>query len=617
MSAIQVSLHDRCIVRWEVGPDATSSDIDHGFEQAASLSAQIGSAFLLLDLTRVGRFSSSARDRLQRRLANLPDEFEHLAVCTGANPVVHVAVRFALSGLNLRSHSLHETHQEALEELLGRRNAAPSRVDLAKLVVDQLIAMSSGSCAIDDDAVAAESDPAMQQILAALLCAKENIVGHLLFADEEPPKLDTVAVASENPAFDNQQDREQPSQDALDSYAGFFESAPLMFATVALPASHIVRCNDAFATALGFEPHDLVGRTLFELCQDSCGEATQQAMRELAQSATLSGAQIEFTHRDGRMRNLCVNATPVHDALRGLKGCRLVAQDRDDLAALFGQPAEPACERHCHNPSEVEELACMAAHDLQEPLRRIQTYADVLQQAGLEKLDNGARRHLSHIAESATSMQRLVKGLLDYARAGQQGEPLVPVHASEALRHALENLSVVIEETGSQVRCGELPRVMGDEMQLVQLFQNLVINAIRYGKLVSAETEVSITAQRSGEFWEFAVADNGVGMSPEQQQRIFELFGRPNAPREAIAGGLGLTIAKRVLDRHGGRIWIESKPDEGTTVRFTLPSLDKSGIDSEAPPSRLGSGEEHPAASAAFRRLKMDLQGNPDLSLNQ
>ena len=180
------------------------------------------------------------------------------------------------------------------------------------------------------------------------------------------------------------------------------------------------------------------------------------------------------------------------------------------------------------------------------------------------------------------------------------------MNAAEPLRLALANLRAAIDDSGAQVLCAELPSILGDESQLVQLFQNLVGNAIKYGGRTPGAVCVSVSARRSGYKWEFSVRDNGAGMGRDQQQRIFELFGGPATRSTNGGSGLGLAIAKRVVEHHGGQIWIESELGSGTTVFFTLPAASsdqqpRDGLDGSA------NGHEVPANGS---RTTQGLNGN-------
>jgi light-regulated signal transduction histidine kinase (bacteriophytochrome) len=169
-------------------------------------------------------------------------------------------------------------------------------------------------------------------------------------------------------------------------------------------------------------------------------------------------------------------------------------------------------------------------------------------------------------------MQRLINDLLAYSRVGTRGKPFIPADCQAIFRQALDNLMKIIEESGALITHEPLPMVLGDEVQLLQLFQNLIANAIKFRGPESPRIQVS--AQKSGPEWVFAIKDNGIGIAPEHQKRIFSIFQRLHHRTEYPGTGIGLALCKKIVERHGGRIWVESQPGQGSTFYFTIPEGD-------------------------------------------
>jgi chemotaxis family two-component system sensor kinase Cph1 len=167
-------------------------------------------------------------------------------------------------------------------------------------------------------------------------------------------------------------------------------------------------------------------------------------------------------------------------------------------------------------------------------------------------------------------MQTLINDLLAYSRVGTRAGELAPTDAGEALRHALANLEASIRETAAEIAHGQLPTVSADGTQLVHLFQNLVGNALKFRG--ASPPKIRVDACREEDHWLFFVRDNGIGMDPEYRDRIFLIFQRLHARNEYPGTGIGLAICKKIVDRHGGRIWVESQPGQGSTFYFTLPA---------------------------------------------
>lgn len=218
--------------------------------------------------------------------------------------------------------------------------------------------------------------------------------------------------------------------------------------------------------------------------------------------------------------------------------------------------------------AELEQFAYVASHDLQEPLRMVANYTELLERRYGESLDDKAIKYIRYASDGARRMQRLVSDLLAYSRVGSQGKPLVPVETDRAFNGVLLSLQRLIRESNASVNHAPLPRVMADEGQLHQLFQNLVSNAIKFKS--DAPPKVQIDAHRDGPRWVFKVADNGIGLDMQYAQRIFQMFQRLHEMGKYEGSGIGLAIAKRIVERHGGSIWVESEPGEGCKVFFTL-----------------------------------------------
>jgi PAS domain S-box-containing protein len=218
--------------------------------------------------------------------------------------------------------------------------------------------------------------------------------------------------------------------------------------------------------------------------------------------------------------------------------------------------------------AELEQFAYIASHDLQEPLRMVASYTELLGQRYRGKLDDKADKYIHYAVDGAKRMQQLVADLLAYSRVGSQGKSLAPVDAAAVVRGVLHVLGAAIKDAGAVVEVGALPTVLADETQLRQLMQNLIGNALKFRG--AAAPKVTIDAQLVDDRWLFRVADNGIGIDMQYAERIFEMFQRLHERGKYEGSGIGLAIAKRIVERHGGRIWIESALGAGTTFRFTL-----------------------------------------------
>lgn len=219
---------------------------------------------------------------------------------------------------------------------------------------------------------------------------------------------------------------------------------------------------------------------------------------------------------------------------------------------------------------ELEQFAYIASHDLKEPLRMVTNYLQLLTNYYANQLDERAKEFIAFAGDGAGRMRLLIDGLLAYSRVGTQGRPFAPTDCAQALQNALTNLQIAIEESRATITVNPLPSVMADEVQLTQLFQNLVGNAIKFRGQALPQIDIGATQHNSE--WRFWVRDNGIGLDPAFAGRIFIIFQRLHTREEYAGAGLGLAICKRIVERHGGRIWVESQPGQGATFYFTIPA---------------------------------------------
>jgi len=218
---------------------------------------------------------------------------------------------------------------------------------------------------------------------------------------------------------------------------------------------------------------------------------------------------------------------------------------------------------------ELGQFAYIASHDLQEPLRMVASYTQLLSRRYKGKLDSDADEFIAFAVDGASRMQRLIQDLLAYSRVGTKGKELLDTSGEEALQHALVNLRGAIEASGAQVTHDALPDVLADEMQLIQLFQNLVGNAIKYQRAETPRVHIS-AVRKDGKEWIFSVQDNGLGIDSQYFEKIFGMFQRLHKREEFAGTGIGLAICKKIAERHGGTITVESQVGQGSTFRFAL-----------------------------------------------
>lgn len=254
-----------------------------------------------------------------------------------------------------------------------------------------------------------------------------------------------------------------------------------------------------------------------------------------------------------------------------------LTRERQDIARRCAEnDLRRANEELTRSNRELEQFAYVASHELQEPLRMVSSYTQLLARRYKDKLDQDARDYVGYAVDGANRMQGLIHDLLSYSRVTARGHPPTRLDANEAFGEAVANLQVSIRETGALVTNGELPVVLGDRTQVVQVFQNLVGNSIKFRR-PSESPRVHVSAQLDSNdvgFWVFKVTDNGIGIDPKYFDRLFVIFQRLHTLHERAGAGIGLALCKRIIQGHGGKIWLESKPGQGTTCLFTLPAAE-------------------------------------------
>ena len=217
---------------------------------------------------------------------------------------------------------------------------------------------------------------------------------------------------------------------------------------------------------------------------------------------------------------------------------------------------------------ELEQLAYVASHDMQEPLRMIASYLQLIVQRYDDQLDSDGREFIGYAVDGAKRMQDLINDLLTYSRVGTKARPFQRTQCAAVVQTAIKHLHVAVVESRANIVVEDLPEVSADAPQLVQLFQNLIGNAIKFRG--DAAPQVQVRCEARDEEWEFSVRDNGIGIDPDYFDRIFVLFQRLHTRRQYPGTGIGLALCKKIVERHGGRIWVESSQGQGAVFRFTI-----------------------------------------------
>jgi light-regulated signal transduction histidine kinase (bacteriophytochrome) len=240
-----------------------------------------------------------------------------------------------------------------------------------------------------------------------------------------------------------------------------------------------------------------------------------------------------------------------------------------------GEEPEPGIltmEELVRSNRELEKFAFAASHDLQEPLKVVSLYLKILNKKYIGRLDDKTEENFSYILDRMERMEKLIQSMLDYARVGRGHVRFTKVDTGEVLHHAIENLKVTIQENSAHIRYEDCPVIMGDEIQLTQLFQNLINNAIKFHKK-EEPSFVRISAKQKENHWLFSIEDNGIGIKHEHIENIFDIFRRLHSQNEYAGSGIGLALCKRIVEHHRGKIWAESEVGKGSTFYINIPHV--------------------------------------------
>jgi len=252
----------------------------------------------------------------------------------------------------------------------------------------------------------------------------------------------------------------------------------------------------------------------------------------------------------------------IRRALQEKRTLRLRRQAEEDLARKVNELAR--------SNADLEQFAYVASHDLQEPLRMVASYTQLLAERYQGKLDETADKYIAYASEGALRMQQLIQDLLAFSRVGRSDVPSQNLDCNAIMDEVLLSLSAAIQESGAVVTFDKLPRVWADRPLIAQVFQNLIGNAIKFRK--TAVPEIKVSAEAAGADWLFSFSDNGIGIAPEYAENIFVVFQRLHARTEYPGNGIGLAICKKIIERYGRRIWVEGQVGKGSTFKFTLPA---------------------------------------------
>ena len=347
-----------------------------------------------------------------------------------------------------------------------------------------------------------------------------------------------------------------------------FDDAPIAYHE-ANTSGVIVRVNRAECRLLGCGAEEILGRRIWDFlapAQAEKGMAVFQAAVE-APHQRMEDTEWEMCGRNGETLLVRLQQNQVRDSRGAVEGLRCTMLDVTELRRQEDLLKRQAADLARSN-AELEQFAYVASHDLQEPLRMVASFTQLLAKRYAGKLDAKADEYIQYTVGGARRMQQLITDLLALSRVGTGGGEFRDVPLEDVMSDVLLNLGPAIQESGAEVAPDSLPTVFADRGQMTQLFQNLIGNAIKFR---GAELpRVDISAVETGDEWTISVRDNGIGIAPEHSERVFQIFQRLHTRDRYPGTGIGLAVCKKIVERHSGKIWLDSSPGGGTTFHFTL-----------------------------------------------
>ena len=497
----------------------------------------------------------TAQLEAERRLRESENRFRRTFELAGSG-IAHIGMDRRFMRVNKRLCDILGYPEAELLQLTGRQISHPDDLDIINAQRPALYAGETDTVRVDKRYLRKDGSIVWVKFTMTL---ERDAAGEPLY---EIGVYDDITA---------QRDAEERVRDSEARFRQTFELAASGICHVI--DGRFVRVNRSLCEILGYSEKELLGKSVKEVSHAEDRDLSD-AGRARIRRGEMDTVRLEkrYVRKDGRVV-WCKIAIALARDVFGVPQYEIAIFDditdrRNAEAAL-----REAHEELKRSNAELEQFAYVASHDLQEPLRMVASYTQLLSRRYDARLDGDAREFMAYIVDGASRMKQLIEDLLAYSRVGTKGGEFRPVAADAALRRALFNLRVGIEEAGAAVTYDALPTLPADEVQLGQLFQNLIGNALKFRS--NSVPRIHVRVKELPQEWEFEVRDNGIGIEPQYYERIFMVFQRLHNKGEYPGTGIGLAICKKVVERHGGRIWVESRlaegAERGSSFFFTLP----------------------------------------------
>ncbi len=337
----------------------------------------------------------------------------------------------------------------------------------------------------------------------------------------------------------------------------------------------IIDCNSLSEEISGYKKEELIGKNFLEFptLPKKYIILIAESFKKLLKGEIPEPREIQLYNKEKNLMWVHVSVSLIK--FRGENLIQILIQDINELKEAelnlkkSKKKLEKTLEALKRSNENLQHFAYIASHDLQEPLRMVTSYTQLLERRYKDKLDDSAIDFINFAMEGASRMKQLINALLAYSRVDTRGKPFESLNCEDILETVLSNLRVSIMETNAEITNDPLPNIMVDNTQMIQLFQNLIGNAIKFKG--DNPPRIHVSAKKENHEWIFSVKDNGIGIDKKYFERIFVIFQRLHTREEYSGSGIGLAICKKIVERHGGKIWVESELEKGTTFYFSIP----------------------------------------------
>ncbi len=345
----------------------------------------------------------------------------------------------------------------------------------------------------------------------------------------------------------------------------------------------ITDCNNRIKQIFDYAPDEMIGQSLVKILFPDDMKKVLNVLNEIRFGGTFNDIKYRMIKKDGSVVHVKMNSSVINEIngassqiicfIENVTENKKMEEELEQYRAHLEELVKDRTEELKRSNEELQHFAYTISHDLQEPLRMVSVYTQLLGHRYKGRLDSDADTFIENASGGAIRMYQLIKDVLTYSRIESSGSSFQPTDCSEIFKEVLKNLKVTIEDSHAIIRCDSLPTITGDRTQLIQLFQNLVSNAIKYCD--QKIPKIQVGADGNDDEWLFYVKDNGIGIDPKYAKKIFMIFQRLHNRDKYTGTGVGLAVCKKIVERHNGKIWVESEEGKGATFYFTIPKEDK------------------------------------------